>query len=72
MERRHAAIVAADVVGYSRLIRTDEDGTLATLTVCKRRHLPSNLSSRDELCRMPGLLQASAAWLGHGLSGSRQ
>jgi adenylate cyclase len=31
MERRLAAIVAADVVGYSRLIRTDEDGTLATL-----------------------------------------
>jgi class 3 adenylate cyclase len=31
MERRHAAIVVADVVGYSRLIRTDEDGTPATL-----------------------------------------
>lgn len=31
MERRLAAIMAADVVGYSRLIRTDEDGTLAAL-----------------------------------------
>ncbi len=31
MERRLAAIMAADVVGYSRLIRTDEDGTFATL-----------------------------------------
>jgi adenylate cyclase len=31
MERRLAAIVAADVVGYSRLIWTDEDGTPATL-----------------------------------------
>lgn len=29
MERRLAAILAADVVGYSRLIRADEDGTLA-------------------------------------------
>ena len=29
MERRLAAIFAADVVGYSRLIRADEDGTLA-------------------------------------------
>jgi adenylate cyclase len=29
MERRLAAILAADVVGYSRLIRTDEEGTLA-------------------------------------------
>lgn len=31
MERRLAAILAADVVGYSRLIRADEDGTLAAL-----------------------------------------
>ncbi len=29
MERRLAAILAADVVGYSRLIRKDEAGTLA-------------------------------------------
>ena len=28
-ERRLAAILAADLVGYSRLIRADEDGTLA-------------------------------------------
>jgi TolB-like protein/class 3 adenylate cyclase len=31
MERRLAAILAADVVGYSRLIRKDETGTLAAL-----------------------------------------
>ena len=31
MERRLAAIMATDVVGYSRLIRADEDGTLAAL-----------------------------------------
>ncbi|HUE45727.1 MAG TPA: tetratricopeptide repeat protein [Aestuariivirgaceae bacterium] len=31
MERRLAAILAADVVGYSRLIRADEDGTLAAM-----------------------------------------
>ena len=30
-QRRLAAIFAADVVGYSRLIRADEDGTLAAL-----------------------------------------
>jgi hypothetical protein len=29
MERRLAAILAADVVGYSRHIRADEEGTLA-------------------------------------------
>jgi adenylate cyclase len=31
MERRLAAILAADVVGYARLIRSDEEGTLAAL-----------------------------------------
>ena len=31
MERRLAAILAADVVGYSRLIRADEEGTLTAL-----------------------------------------
>ena len=30
-QRRLAAIVAADVVGYSRLMGRDESGTLATL-----------------------------------------
>ncbi len=31
MERRLAAILATDVVGYTRLIRADEEGTLAAL-----------------------------------------
>jgi len=31
LERRLAAILAADIVGYSRLMRTDEEGTLARL-----------------------------------------
>ena len=31
MERRLAAILAADVVGYSRLIRAGEEGTLVRL-----------------------------------------
>ena len=31
MERRLAAIIATDVVGYSRLIRADEEGTLQAL-----------------------------------------
>ena len=30
VQRRLAAILAADVVGYSRLIRADEEGTIAT------------------------------------------
>ena len=32
MERRLAAIPAADMVGYSRLIRADEEGMIAALT----------------------------------------
>ena len=29
VKRRHAAILAADMVGYSQLMETDEVGTLA-------------------------------------------
>ena len=32
VQRRLAAILAADVAGYSRLMGKDEEGTLATLT----------------------------------------
>lgn len=35
MERRLAAILAADVVGYSRLMSKDEMGTLAALKACE-------------------------------------
>ncbi|WP_372572343.1 adenylate/guanylate cyclase domain-containing protein [Ruegeria jejuensis] len=37
MERRLAAIVAADVVGYSRLVRDDEEATLAALRRLRKR-----------------------------------
>jgi class 3 adenylate cyclase/TolB-like protein/cytochrome c-type biogenesis protein CcmH/NrfG len=36
VERRLAAIVATDVVGYSRLIGADEEGTLARLSLLRR------------------------------------
>ena len=36
MERRLAAILAADVVGYSRLMEADEEATLAMLSVCRQ------------------------------------
>ncbi len=35
MERRLAAIMAADVVGYSRLIRDDEEGTINALNTLR-------------------------------------
>ena len=36
VQRRLAAILAADVVGYSRLMGADEEGTLAALKVRRR------------------------------------
>jgi hypothetical protein len=36
MERRLTAIVAADVVGFSRLVRDDEDGALAAMASLRR------------------------------------
>ena len=36
MERRFAAILAADVVGYSRLMEADEEATARTLNVRRR------------------------------------
>src|SRR5437660_443371 len=36
VERRLAAILVADVVGYSRLMSTDEEGTLARLKALRR------------------------------------
>ena len=35
MERRLAAILSTDVVGYSRLMAADEEGTLAGLRVLR-------------------------------------
>ena len=45
MERRLAAILAADVVGYSRLMQLDEAGTLAALT-SRRKEILEPLVAR--------------------------
>ncbi len=39
VQRRLAAILAADVVGYSRLMGADEEGTLAQLKALRRELL---------------------------------
>ena len=36
MERRLAAVLAADIAAYSRLMGADEEGTLAQLKVCRK------------------------------------
>jgi adenylate cyclase len=46
MERRLAAILAADVVGYSRLIRADEEGTIAAFKALRADLIDATLSER--------------------------
>jgi len=46
MERRLAAILAADVVGYSRLIREDEAGTLAALKAHREALIEPKVAER--------------------------
>jgi len=45
MERRLAAIMTTDVVGYSRLIRADEEGTLTALKALRADLINPILSS---------------------------
>jgi adenylate cyclase len=44
MERRLAAILAGDVVGYSRLIGADEEGTLAKLRAHRRELVDTKIA----------------------------
>jgi adenylate cyclase len=44
VERRLAAILAADVAGYSRLMGADEEGTLARLKACRKALVDPKIS----------------------------
>ena len=44
VQRRLVAILAADVVGYSRMIREDEEGTLSRLKDCLNSVIDPNLA----------------------------
>jgi len=46
VERRLAAILAADVAGYSRLMGTDEEGTLERLRALRRELLDPKIAER--------------------------
>ncbi len=50
MERRLAAILAADVVGYSRLIREDEAGTLVALKAHREADRAAGTTAFDRCC----------------------
>ena len=55
MERRLAAILAADVVGYSRLMGADETGTLRRLTELRREVLePLIAAHRGRVVKLMG------------------
>lgn len=47
MERRLAAILAADIVGYSRLVGLDEDGTLTALRSLKQEIIEPTVAAHD-------------------------
>lgn len=46
-KRRLAAILVADVVGYSRLMHEDDDGTLAALTAHRRELVEPEIACHD-------------------------
>ncbi len=55
MERRLAAILAADSVGYSRLLRTDEEGTLARLKALQKElFAPKVREHRGRIVKLMG------------------
>ena len=55
VERRLAAILAADVAGYSRLMGINEEGTLAALKVCRRELIdPKITEHRGRIVKTTG------------------
>jgi adenylate cyclase len=53
--RRLSAIVATDVAGYSRLMGSDEEGTLVALKACRRDVInPKSAEHRGRIVNTPG------------------
>ena len=54
-KRKLAAILAADIAGYSRLMGTDEEGTLARLKLLRRELIdPKNKQHRGRIVKTTG------------------
>jgi adenylate cyclase len=64
--RRLAAILAADVVGYSRLMGADEVGTLEALNAHRREVVdPATATNRRRIVKTTGdgtLVEGGARW----------
>src|SRR5882724_1719541 len=55
VERRLTAVLAADVVGYSRLMEADEEGTLAALKMLRREVVdPKIMEHRGRIVHTTG------------------
>ena len=55
VERRLAAVLAADVAGYSRLMGLDEEGTLARLKAVRKAFVdPTIASHRGRIVKTTG------------------
>ena len=55
MERRLTAILAADVVGYSRLMSADESGTLSALKTVRTDLIDSTVAKhRGRIVKLTG------------------
>jgi class 3 adenylate cyclase/pimeloyl-ACP methyl ester carboxylesterase len=55
VERRLAAILAADIAGYSRLMGVDEEGTLTALKACRRELIdPKIAQHRGRMVKTTG------------------
>jgi adenylate cyclase len=54
-KRKLAAILAADIAGYSRLMGADEEGTLARLKLLRRELIdPKNKQHRGRIVKTTG------------------
>jgi class 3 adenylate cyclase len=66
VERRLAAILAADVAGYSRLMGADEEGTLARLKAHRREMIdPKIKEHKGRIVKTTGdgiLVEFASAW----------
>ena len=72
VERRLAAILAADVVSYSRMMGADEEGTLAALKTCRRELIDFKIPEHHGrmvkttgygvLVEFAGAVDAAAPW----------
>ena len=63
MERRLSAIVAADVVGYSRMMGANEAGTLAALKAVRAEIVDGRIATHQGPHR-----QANGRWHAGGIS----